>query len=106
MPRGAREWITVLWPAFVAACLLEIVVFAAFDPHHVQAFGTSIEADPDAVLSIAFFAFWAISAAAGLVTWTLSRGADRTDRPAPRAGDAPADRRRSAPHGPARGPEA
>lgn len=81
MPRCAREWITVLWPAFVAACLLEIVVFAAFDPHDFTLFGWQLEAqDRDAVYSLAFFAFWAICAAAGIVTWSLSRSADEINR--------------------------
>jgi hypothetical protein len=80
VPRNSREWIAVLWPAFVAACVLEIVVFAAFDPHDLNAFGISIEADRDAVYSIAFFAFWAITAATGVVTWSLSRSADEINR--------------------------
>jgi hypothetical protein len=83
MPANTREWIAVLWPAFVAACLLEIVVFAAFDPHDVNLFGWGIALEPDAVYSIAFFAFWAVTAAAGLVTWSLSRTAEQVNR-APR----------------------
>ena len=80
MPRNAREWIAVLWPAFVAACVLEMVVFAAFDPHDVHVFGLSLEADRESVYSIAFFVFWAIAAAAGLVTWSLSRSSDEINR--------------------------
>ena len=84
MPRSVREWITVLWPAFVAACLLEIVVFAAFDPHDFTLFGLQVDAeDRDAVYSVAFFAFWAICAATGIVTWSLSRTSDEINRPRP-----------------------
>ncbi|MFM1992078.1 MAG: hypothetical protein RJA99_5035 [Pseudomonadota bacterium] len=98
MPRTPREWIAVLWPAFVAACLLEIVVFAAFDPHDFTLFGWQVDADNrDAVYSVAFFAFWAICAAAGVVTWSLSRPSEeinRLQRPvpldAPRRGHPPA----------------
>lgn len=81
MPRHPREWIAVLWPAFVAACLLEIVVFAAFDPHDFTLFGWQVAAeDRDAVYSVAFFAFWAICAATGVVTWSLSRTSEEINR--------------------------
>jgi len=71
MPRNALEWITILWPAFVAACLLEVVVFVGFDPQDVNRFG--LDASAETVYSIAFFAFWAITTATGVVTWMLSR---------------------------------
>lgn len=80
MPRNTREWIAVLWPAFVAACLLEIIVFAAFDPHEFHAFGLSVEAGRDTIYSIAFLAFWFVTSAAGLVTWSLSRSAEDINR--------------------------
>lgn len=77
MPRSAREWIAVLWPAFVSACLLEMIVFAAFDPHDFNLFGWQIDiGQRDTVYSLAFFVFWAIGGAAGLVTWSLSRSSD------------------------------
>lgn len=80
MPRNAREWIAVLWPAFVAACVLEIVVFACFDPHDLHAFGGSIDLERDAVYSLAFFAFWAVTGLTGLVTWSLSRSSEEINR--------------------------
>lgn len=80
MPRNAREWITVLWPAFVAACLLEIVVFAGFDPHDMNLFGLDLDVGAESVYSIAFFAFWAITTATGLVTWSLSRSSEEINR--------------------------
>jgi len=72
MPRNLRDWIAVLWPAFLAACLLEIVVFASFDPHDLR---TSGGADPgiQSVYSLAFFSFWIIASLASLGTWTLAR---------------------------------
>jgi hypothetical protein len=72
MPPTTRERIAVLWPAFLAACLLEIVVFASFDPHDVRSYGGH-ELDVQAVYSLAFFAFWLIAALASLTTWKLTR---------------------------------
>lgn len=80
MPRNAREWIAILWPAFVAAGLLEIVVFAGFDPHDFNLFAVTIEAGGEAIYSIAFFAFWGICTAAGIVTWSLSRSTEEINR--------------------------
>jgi hypothetical protein len=80
MPRNAREWIAVLWPAFVAACLLEIVVFAGFDPHDFNLLGLTVDVEREGVYSIAFFAFWAITTATGMVTWSLSRSSEEINR--------------------------
>jgi len=62
----------VLWPAFLAACLLEIAVFALFDPHDLR---TSGGAEPgiQSIYSVAFFGFWMIASLASLGTWTLTR---------------------------------
>jgi hypothetical protein len=74
MPKSVREWITVLWPAFLAASALELVVFAGFDPQDVNLFGLSLEHEPErsAVYSISFLLFWLITAAAGVVTRAMS----------------------------------
>lgn len=73
MPRSIREWITVLWPAFVAACVLEMLVFAGFDPHDIQLFGHSLPSDREQVYTLAFLAFWAVTTVSGLITWLLAR---------------------------------
>lgn len=78
MPRNPREWLAILWPAFVAACMLEMVVFAGFDPHDFALLG--VEAASEAVYSIAFFAFWGICSATGIVTWSLSRSNEEINR--------------------------
>ena len=71
VPPPARPAIAVLWPAFLAACALELVVFAAFDPADFHAFGQTTPSET-AVMSIAFFVFWAITSIAGYVTLRLS----------------------------------
>ena len=72
MPRNARQWITVLWPAFLAASALELVVFAGFDPQDVNLFGLSLEPERAAVYSVTFLLFWLITAAASIVTRALT----------------------------------
>ena len=70
---STRHGIAVLWPAFLAACLLEIVVFGSFDPDDFHGFGSAVHLSREAVLSIAFFVFWFVAAIAGFATWKLSR---------------------------------
>ena len=72
MPRTTRQWITVLWPAFLAASVLELVVFAGFDPQDVNLFGMALEPERAAVYSVTFLLFWLITAAAGVVTRAMS----------------------------------
>jgi hypothetical protein len=82
MPHTARQWITVLWPAFLAASVLELVVFAGFDPQDVNLFGLSLEPERAAVYSITFLLFWLITAAAGIVTRAMSADDDQSiDKP-------------------------
>ncbi|MGE0310155.1 MAG: hypothetical protein AB7P21_00845 [Lautropia sp.] len=74
-PRSTRDWIAVLWPAFIAACLTEIVVFGCFDPADFHFFGSQDLWSAQSVYSIAFFCFWLIAAIATLSTWNLGRSA-------------------------------
>ena len=55
-PAARRRWGAIAWPAFVAACVLEIIVFAAFDPADFHAFGAE-SWQRESVLSIAFLAW-------------------------------------------------
>jgi hypothetical protein len=64
----ARSAASILWPAFLAAGVLEALVFALVDPHTLQwPSGAPLDLPAVAVHSAAFFAFWAVVAAAGLL---------------------------------------
>jgi hypothetical protein len=68
----------VAWPAFLAACGLEVLVFAVVDPLEVHWSGAALGWSRGGVYTAAFFAFWAIAAASGALTALLER-ADRQD---------------------------
>jgi hypothetical protein len=73
----------VLWPAFMAAGVLEIAVFALVDPEalHMPG-GAPLELSRTAVYSLAFFAFWAATAgAAAVALWLASGGSEAPLRP-------------------------
>lgn len=74
------------WPAFLAACALQLLVFAVVDPLELHWGGHALGMSRQAVYTAAFFAFWAISAAACTVTvvlgWQEPRAASASDRAA------------------------
>lgn len=68
--RSAKLWVLITWPAFLAACLLEALVFAAVDPGEVHWPGQMVQPSRQAVYTAAFFSFWVIAMAMGsLVLW-------------------------------------
>ena len=65
-----RHWSLIIWPAFLAACLLEALVFSMVDPGEVYWMGHPLQASRQAVYTAAFFCFWLIAmACSGLALW-------------------------------------
>lgn len=65
-----RFWVLIVWPAFLAACLLEAMVFAMVDPGDLHLPGYYFQATRQGVYTMAFFAFWLITmACSSLVLW-------------------------------------
>lgn len=68
----SRVALQVLWPAFLMAGVLEVLVFALVDPSDLQwPGGAPIEASRQAIYTLAFLAFWAVTAAASAFTALL-----------------------------------
>lgn len=62
----------VLWPAFVMAGVLEMLVFAVVDPMSLQWFGAdAIDWSRSAVYSVTFFIFWGVIATSTAITLLL-----------------------------------
>lgn len=59
------------WPAFLAASVLELVVFALVDPHDLHWVGHTLELSRQAVYTLAFFVFWLVTTGACLMTAAL-----------------------------------
>ena len=65
-----RCWVLIVWPAFLAACLLEALVFAMVDPGELHLPGYFFQATRQSVYTVAFFAFWLITmACSAMVLW-------------------------------------
>ncbi len=73
---NVRRTVLILWPAFLAACLLEALVFSMVDPGEFHWFGEVAQPSRQAVYSVAFFCFWLISAACSCMVLWLDREKD------------------------------
>lgn len=66
-----RKIMCIAWPAFLSACALELVVFALVDPHDLQWAGRPLDLSRQAIYTLGFFVFWAISLGASALTALL-----------------------------------
>ena len=62
----------VMWPAFIAACMLELVVFALVDPAEVHWVGRSWGWSSQAIYASGFFVFWVICGVGSSLTAMLA----------------------------------
>lgn len=78
----------VLWPSFLMAGVLEMLVFAFVDPTQLHLMGgPRLDWSPTAVYTVAFFVFWGVIAAAAALTGLLEVAAEdlnRGEMPEPR----------------------
>jgi tryptophan-rich sensory protein len=77
----SRLALQILWPAFLMAGVLELLVFALVDPGDLRWFGGApLQAPRQAVYTLAFLAFWIVIAVAGAITALLRQQADEINR--------------------------
>ena len=80
-PSLHKHLMTILWPSFLMAGVLEVLVFALVDPANLRWMGGAvIPMSTSAVYTLAFFVFWAVVAVAGLLTRLLEGDPDRINR--------------------------
>lgn len=81
---SGRKIMSITWPAFLAACVLELLVFGLVDPQDVHLPGQMLGWSRQAIYTAAFFAFWAVCMASSALTALLEVPPAEVDRPAPR----------------------
>ena len=68
----ATRALMILWPAFVMAGVLEMMVFAAVDPDSLHWFGgEALGWTRNAVYSVTFFIFWMVVSTSAAITELL-----------------------------------
>ena len=70
----------VIWPAFLMAGILEILVFAFVDPQELYWGGQRLVWSREAVYTVGFFAFWAIAIVSNALTALLAMPAAEVNR--------------------------
>lgn len=71
LPLSTRV-LMILWPAFLMAGVQEALVFVVVDPSSLHWFGSDPITWPvEAIYSVTFLIFWAMSATAGAITQLL-----------------------------------
>jgi hypothetical protein len=71
MSRRSLHLAQILWPAFLIAGVLEMVVFALIDPAGLVIGNWAPE--PRTVYSLTFFVFWGLVATASAITHAMMR---------------------------------
>jgi hypothetical protein len=71
----------VLWPAFLMAGVLEMLVFAVVDPGDMTWFGgPPIDWPRQAIYTVTFLIFWGVISTAGALTALLMQAAAEVNR--------------------------
>lgn len=75
----------ILWPSFLLAGVLEMLVFSLVDPTQLQWFGGApVEMSASAVYTLAFFVFWGvISTSSALTQLLVTMPPDHFEEPTP-----------------------
>jgi hypothetical protein len=71
----------IIWPAFLAACALELLVFAFVDPAELQWSGHDLGWSRQAVYTGSFFVFWAVAMGACALTTLLRLAPSEVNAP-------------------------
>lgn len=80
MTPRALQAAQILWPAFLVAGLIEMVVFAWVDPTALQ-LSEAWQPSPVATYTMAFLTFWAMVAAASAVSlWLMQAPAGQAPK--------------------------
>jgi len=80
----SQRWMWIAWPAFLAAAVLEMIVFAMIDPGDLHWFGSPLALSSQAVYTLGFFVFWGVTMASSALTTLLSMSPFEVNcRPAP-----------------------
>ena len=80
----SQRTMTILWPSFLMAGVLEGMVFSVVDPSDLRWLGhIPVEASPLAVYSVSFLAFWILISTSGALTALLCIDPDAVEPATP-----------------------
>lgn len=68
----SQRMMWIAWPAFLVACVLDVLVFAMVDPQDLHWFGQPVTLSRQGVYTLAFFVFWFLAMLSSGLTTLLS----------------------------------
>ncbi|MBL8304504.1 MAG: hypothetical protein JNM26_17265 [Ideonella sp.] len=75
-----RIALTVLWPAFLMAGVLEALIFVVVDPGELHWFGAApVQMSVGAVYTVTFLIIWGVMSISGALTALMLRSADEVN---------------------------
>lgn len=77
---NGRKLMRIAWPSFLAACVLQLVVFALVDPLELQWAGRNGAWSRQAVYAGAFFLFWSATLLSSVLTALLGQPSTEVNR--------------------------
>ena len=80
----SKRWMAIVWPAFLVAGLLEMLVFALVDPQDLHWGGLPMPLSRQGIYTLAFFLFWALTMLSGALTVLLAQSPDEINQAATR----------------------
>ena len=83
---SGRKLMWVAWPSFLAASLLQLVVFAVVDPLELHGLPPVVHGSRQAVYASAFFLFWGVAMLSSAMTAWLGLSGMRPERSEPERG--------------------
>lgn len=72
VPAKRMAWMWVVWPSFLAACLLEMLIFAIVDPQTLAIAHEPQQWSARSIYSISFMVFWCFTLLSSALTAWLS----------------------------------
>jgi MFS superfamily sulfate permease-like transporter len=74
------QWMTIVWPAFLMAGVLEILVFSMVDPQDFRWMAHTLVWSNEAIYTVMFFLMWAVTLVACGLTALLGLTAEEVNQ--------------------------
>jgi hypothetical protein len=78
--RIKQAWMGIMWPAFLSAGVLEMLVFAVVDPQDLHWMGHPLEGSSQAIYTLTFFVFWGVTAVSSALTALLMQSSQEVNQ--------------------------
>ena len=86
-----KRMMWIIWPAFLMAGVIEMLVFSMVDPEDMHWFGHQLDFSRQGIYTLSFFAFWLVLSLSAALTVLLALSPAEVNSPALKNNAAPDD---------------